>query len=71
MGSKYIHREVVNGRMTVTQVRWTEENGLHVESLVYAGEAEESEPIADWALPHQFRYALSEAAHIAERRTKK
>lgn len=91
---KAVHREVIDGHMTVTQVRripgaeykvteavglWGRETRevtkrhpghLCVESLVYAGEKEEGEPVAEWELPHQLRYSLSDAAHLAVRQTK-
>ena len=66
---KVIHREVIRGRMTVTQARRTKEEGLHVESLVYAGSKAEGEPVAEWVLPIQLRYALSDAAKLAVNQT--
>lgn len=69
---KVINREVIFGRATVTQARrFTKEEGggLYVQSLVYGGPKAEGEPVAEWVLPIQLRYALSDAAHLAVRQT--
>lgn len=69
MGSKVINREVIDGHMTVTQTRRTKNDGLHVESLVYWGDKEEGRPVAEWVMPIQLRYTLSDAAHLAVAQT--
>jgi hypothetical protein len=70
MSGKAINREVIEGHLTITQARRTSEDGLHVEALVYAGETEEGEPVAEWVLPIQLRYALSDAARLAVAQTR-
>lgn len=67
---KVVHRQVIDGHLTVTQTRRTKEDGLHVESIVYAGETAEGEPVAEWVFPIQLRYALGDAAELAVRQTK-
>jgi hypothetical protein len=69
---KVINREVIYGRATVTQARRfpkDEGGGLYVQVLVYGGSKAEGEPVAEWVMPIQLRYALSDAAHLAVRQT--
>lgn len=64
-----VNREVIDGHLTITQARRNPQDGLHVESIVYASEIAEGEPVAEWVLPIQLRYHLSDAAHLAVRQT--
>lgn len=64
---KVVNREVIDGHLTITQARRNPQDGLHVESIVYAGETAEGDPVAEWVLPIQLRYNLSDAAHLAVR----
>jgi hypothetical protein len=66
---KVVHREVIDGRMTVTTTRRTVDDGLHVESLVYEGDEAKGEPVAEWVFPFQMRYTLGDAARLAVRQT--
>lgn len=67
---KVVNREVIDGRATVAQARRTKREGLHVEVLVYPGPVAEGEPVAEWVMPIQLRYALSDAAKMAVHQTK-
>lgn len=66
---KYVHREVVKGRLTVTEIKRTKEDGQHVLVLVYEGREEKGEPVSEWVLPMEVIYDYSIAAKLAEAQT--
>lgn len=67
---KYSHKEVVNGRLTVTTIKRTREDGHHVYTEVYPTEEEVGEPTNGWVFPVPMIYDYSIAAHTAERQSR-
>lgn len=59
---KYVHEEVINGRLTVTTIKRTKEDGHHVNTLVYPGEDKDGEPEGDWIFPIPMIHDYSLAA---------
>lgn len=68
---KYVHEKVINGRLTVTTLKRTKEDGHHVRTVVYPTSDKLEEPVGDWVFPVPMIYDYSIAARTAEWQTKR
>jgi hypothetical protein len=64
MGSPTVYKEIIDGRLIVVRPR----RG-YVEALVYPGENEKGDPVAEWEMPNQLRYDLDLVARQAALQT--
>ena len=65
----YVHRKVVRGRLTVTQIKRTKEDGHHVEVKIYPGEDETEETVNEWIFPVAIIYDYDIAVATAMRQS--